>query len=340
MTGEFPFESQPWRPTCSVDMLKLRARMLSEVRRFFAHYGYTEVETPLLSHDVVVDAHLEPFIVNADGDAKPMYLQTSPEAGMKRLLAAGSVSIFQITRSFRRGEVGQRHNPEFTIVEWYGVGTTYRDQMELTEALVHWLLDSLTSLRLPNSTAMSQRFKQTAYDQAFHSAIGESVLGASLDDLQTLVADQLDGLHNSPLPNDRDDLLNLLLAECVEPKLGVEQPEFLYDYPISQAALAEQNPHDARTACRFELYSNGIELCNGYQELVDPDELQRREAAQNTARQAHATAALPGAARMKAAMQSGLPKCSGVALGFDRLLMCLTGADSIADVIPFPFDRA
>ncbi len=222
--------------------------------------------------------------------------------------------------------------------------------MKLTEALVHLLVEKLTAAdkyRMPadsprwlTNTAMSRPFKQTAYDQAFHSAIGESVLDASLDDLQRLVADQLDGLHNSPLPNDRDDLLNLLLAECVEPKLGVERPEFLYDYPISQAALAEQNPHDARTACRFELYSNGIELCNGYQELVDPDELQRREVAQNTARQAHATAALPGANLMKAAMQSGLPKCSGVALGFDRLLMCLTGAGNIQDVIPFPFDRA
>lgn len=325
--------------------------MLDAIRHFFSGGGYLEVETPLLSRDIVVDAHLEPFqIPSTDDPGSYLFLQTSPEAAMKRLLAAGSGSIFQITRSFRRAESGRRHNPEFTIVEWYGVETTYEDQMLLTQNLIHHAIHAVrnwpatappiaTSAGFCNDRFLSP-FRRTRYVDAFQSALNTDVLNASVAELQQLVRRRTSTTVDSPLPADRDDLLNLLLAECVEPRLGAEQPEFLCDYPASQAALAERSVTDDRTACRFELYIQGLELCNGYQELTDPDELRRREAEQNLSRLAHATSALPGAPLLEAAMQHGLPSCSGVALGFDRLVMCLSGADHIDQVIPFPGDRA
>lgn len=322
-------------------MLRLRAALLSATRSFFVERGYLEVETPLLSSDIVVDAHLEPFAVSDADDQEPLFLQTSPEAGMKRLLAAGSGSIFQVTRSFRRAEQGSRHNPEFTMLEWYGTDTTYHDQMQLTEELVRHcaaVVANCPDVDSPRSWTAAA-FDKLSYDTAFpHAPSG--ILNITLPQLRTLVA-QHTSLGESALTIDnRDDLLNLLLAECVEPTLGIPHPQFLCDYPLSQAALAEQNAKDERTACRFELYIDGLEICNGYQELTDPDELQQRDRQQNTSRAAHQTVQLPGAKHLIAAMQSGLPQCSGVAFGFDRLIMSLTGLHEISHVIPFPADRA
>ena len=318
-------------------MLQLRSKMLAAVRRFFTERDYLEVETPLLSHDIVVDAHLEPFTISQHADDAPLYLQTSPEAGMKRLLAAGSGSVFQVTRSFRRGERGSRHNPEFTMIEWYGLGSTYHQQMQLTQDLIRTV--AATANCTEATEAWSQPFGILTYDEAFKRAIGCSVL--DLDDIglleRSVAADVLN--HSTP-PSNRDDLLNLILAERVEPTLGQQRPEFVCDYPISQAALAEQNVKDPRTACRFELYIEGLELCNGYQELTDPQELQRRDVSQNETRDDHGAEQLPGAPRMLAAMTAGLPPCSGVALGFDRLVMAITQAESIDQVIPFPIERA
>jgi len=339
MTPEF------WKPTCDIAVLHLRAAALRAVRTFFDGRGYLEVETPLLSHDIVVDAHLEPFSTTSS-DNQTLYLQTSPEAGMKRLLAADSGSIFQVTRSFRKGEQGRRHNSEFTMVEWYGVETTYHDQMQLTEDLVRsvaivvadWHSEQTSPPLIPTQLPR-QPFSRTSYDTAFQMA-ASGVLDLSAAELQTL-AEQHTSIGNTAQQiTDRDDLLNLLLAECVEPNLGKPRPQFLCDYPISQAALAEQRDRDPRTACRFELYINGLELCNGYQELTDPTELKRRDQQQNASRSAHHSEPLPGAPRMAAAMQAGLSKCSGVALGFDRLLMSLTGCNEIAQVMPFPADHA
>lgn len=331
-------------------MLHLRAVVLSAIRQFFAREEYLEVETPLLSRDVVVDAHLDPFVVPVSDDQQDQcFLQTSPEAGMKRLLAAGSGSIFQITRSFRRGERGCRHNPEFTIIEWYGVGDTWHDQMQFTERLIHSALRAATRwfAENPNSdlsrsetcAVMEQPFRQVSYNAAFQRTTGRTVLDASVVELTELLA-TCGLVHDADhCPADRDELLNLLLADCVEPALGTRQPEFLTDYPISQAALAERNPVDDRTACRFELYVKGVELCNGYQELTDPEELVRRDADGNHGRRSRAAQSLPGAGHLLDAMKSGLPPCSGVALGFDRLIMCMAGAAEIDQVLPFPFGR-
>lgn len=328
-----PANDSDWQPGCSVEMLKTRAMLRQSIREYFAGQGYLEVDTPLLSHDIVVDACLDPFHVSVDG--RPMYLQTSPEAAMKRLLAAGSGSIFQITQSFRSAEQGIRHNPEFTMLEWYGVETTWRDQLSLTEQLIRSAaaaIDNQSRTPLPK-----QPFPVTTYREAFHRQLNIDVLTASVDELRAICAGRLSG---SSIPDLRDDLLNLLLAEMIEPQLGTGGPEFLVDYPISQAALAAASEVDSRVARRFELYVDGMELCNGYQELTDAAELRRRQQVQNAQRRQRNVAELPGASQLLAAMDSGLPVCSGVALGFDRLLLWLTARTTLDECLPFPFPRA
>lgn len=325
--------SGDWRPACTVEMLKHRELLRKCIRDFFDSQGYMEVDTPLLSHDIVIDAHLDPFEVSM-GD-RSMYLQTSPEAAMKRLLAAGCGSIYQVTRSFRAGERGLLHNPEFTMLEWYGAGSSWLDQLKLTEELIR-----SAAVRLPGPFTESlpkTSFQVTTYQQAFMRELGIDVLAASGDSLREAAAARL---SVSPVPKDRDDILNLLLASEIEPHLGMESPEFLVDYPVSQAALAQVSADDPRVARRFELYVRGIELCNGYQELTDAEELRRRDSIQSIQRRNIKSACLPGAQRLLAAMESGLPACSGVALGVDRLLMLLTGASSIDECLPFPVDRA
>ncbi|MCL4109348.1 UNVERIFIED_CONTAM: hypothetical protein GTU68_038977 [Idotea baltica] len=319
-----------WQPTWHSSALQIRSIALRTIREFFQSRDYVEVTTPVISHDIVVDAHLHPFTVKDAGsenaDSKdPLYLQTSPEAAMKRLLAAGSGSIFQICPVFRSAERGSRHNPEFTMVEWYGVGTNDADQMQLTEDLVIAVQASINEF-------------STSYEAAFESLAPESILQISNRSLRELCEKKCQ--LQLPENIERDDLLNLLLAEGVERNLGTPTPEFLHSYPISQAALAVACDDDSRTARRFELYINGLELCNGYHELTDSDELVRRAAIENQRRESHAAEQLPGAPRLEAAMQHGLPECSGVALGFERLLMALLGADDIQHVLSFPIEIA
>ncbi len=335
-----------FRPTASWNVLQARAALLQVVRRFFDVRGFCEVETPLLSHDVCVDAWLDPFIVpHAGGRADRqgrMFLQTSPEFGMKRLLAAGADAIYQITRSFRRGESGGRHNPEFTIVEWYRVGNTLAQQIDLVEQLVQSVADHVADAG-PDSLRASRRavsFRRIAYNDAFAEFAGHPVLESSTVELRAL-ADRLGvAAPESLAADDRDGWLNLLLAEVVEPALKRQEGVVLYDYPASQAALARVRPEQPLVADRFELYLDGMEICNGYRELTDPDQLAARMQAQAEKRRAAGLSDLPADSRLIDAMRAGLPDCSGVALGFDRLVMWRLGLQQIADVIPFPWDRA
>jgi len=310
-----------------ISLLKLRAELLSKARRFLEARGYLEVETPLLSFDVGVDLHLEPFQVSVggfggEGEPRTAYLQTSPEFGMKRLLAAGLGDCFQITRSFRRGEVGAMHNPEFTIIEWYRVGGHYRDLMtevgEFASEVCGW----------PKAETIS-------YADAFRRFVGIDLNRSSTLDLMRIAAER------SFYSSDRDHLLNLLLANDVEPNLGVDKPTLLYDYPSTQAALAKIRPVGRNSVAeRFELYYHGVELANGYQELTDADELRCRNRLQNQLRVAMGLQPLPAESKLLAAMDAGLPDCTGVALGFDRLVMLALGCSSVAEVMAFPFDRA
>ena len=329
-------------PTATIDVLQRRARLLAEVRRFFDERGYFEVETPLLSHDVCVDAWLDPFIVPdvaPGGGAVPMYLQTSPEFAMKRLLVAGAEAIYQVTRSFRRGESGRLHNPEFTIVEWYRVGATIQEQIDLIEELARTVAD-LSSHGVYPRGALDQPFARLTYEAAFERFAGRRVLSASCEELAQLAA-----RHGVSVPPqfdhaDRDAWLNLLLANVVEPRLKELRAVFLCDYPASQSALARVRQDDPPVAERFELYLDGIEICNGYQELTDADELAARMQRQAKLRHANGLSELPTDSRLIAAMRLGLPECAGVALGFDRLALWALGGATIADVLAFPFDRA
>jgi lysyl-tRNA synthetase class 2 len=332
--------SADFLPTATLHMLQLRARLLAAARRFFDSRGYFEVDTPVLTHDRVVDPHLEPYTVS--GSPSPLYLQTSPEFAMKRLLTAGAKAIYQLSHVFRAGELGRLHNPEFTMIEWYRVGDTHWDQMQVVEELVVEVFREVAIGPDPvaKPAAPLVPFLRTTYREAFQRHTGSDVMVLSVSDLAHLAREKNIVVPESLGQEDRDGWLNLLLAELVEPQLGRERPEFLIDYPTSQAAIARIRDDDPPVAERFELYTNGIELCNGYHELTDPAELRLRMAAESERLVAAGQSPLPISSRLLAAMDAGLPPCAGVALGFDRLVLVAVGAQSLDEVIPFPFARA
>ncbi len=340
--------SSDWRPTASLDVLKQRSAILASLRREFDEAGYWEVETPILSHDIVVDAHLDPFITHFHSGRLPageetsgetLYLQTSPEFAMKRLLAAGAEAIYQISPVMRNGERGERHNPEFTMAEWYRAGDDHHAQMDFTEQLVRRVFADAARFR-PEAKFSEKPFERLTYNEAFERYAGCEVL-----DLETAEFPGLALMHDAAPPwglslEDRDGWLNFLLASLVEPELGIDRPVFLYDYPASQAALAKVRGDNPPVAERFELYIQGVEVCNGYHELTDPAELGLRMQQQNELRRQHGACPLPETNRLLAAMKAGLPDCAGVALGVDRLIMLALGLSTIDQVKAFPFDRA
>ena len=317
-------QSDDFLPSAPLAMLRRRAELLQAVRRFFDERGFLEVETPILSQDVVVDRHLDPLSVvlpndvRRPGEGKALWLQTSPEFGMKRLLAAGAAAIYQITRAFRGGEAGPLHNPEFTMVEWYRVGDDYQAGMQLLSDLAARVLGQPPAERL-------------AYREAFARFAGYDPLVSSPP------ADLFTGL---PPAADRHLVEDYVLTKCVQPRLGVERPTILFDYPADQAALARVRPGETPVAERFELYVNGVELANGYHELLDAQVLRKRNRASNRLRAVDGKPLLPEESRLLAAMEHGLPACSGCALGFDRLVMMAAGAQTLAEVMAFPIDRA
>jgi len=318
-------------PSASWDNLWQRAELLRLLRDFFHDQRFLEVETPSLSADTVVDRHLDPFHTEISiAPGKPLrrlWLQTSPEFGMKRLLAAGAKAIYQVARVFRQGEQGPLHNPEFTMVEWYRSGDGMAEGMQFTSDLAEKMLG-----RGPA--------RQKSYRETFLEHAG---VDPFLSDTPTLIRiARKQGIEPpaSLSGDDRDGWLDLLLVERVQPHLGQDRPVILYEFPASQAALSRIRNDDPPVAERFELYVSGIELANGYHELLDAEELLRRNRETNRLRVAEGKSTLPEQSRLLAAMQSGLPSAVGVALGFDRLVMLAVGAKTLADVIAFPFDRA
>ena len=329
-------------PSASIATLQARSRLTHSIRHFFHAQGYWEVETPLLSSDVCVDLWLDPVAVPVGAGVPPRYLQTSPEFAMKRLLVAGADAIFQFTKAVRSLERGPRHNPEFTMLEWYRVGDTDRDQMAFTEALVRQsVLAARESHRLiPCQRSLSEiPFERVPYDSAFERAVGTRVLKLAASDLREL-AESLEVRVHSPESLDRDAWLNLLLAERVEPWIAQQGSLFLLDFPASQSALARVRDEDPPVAERFELYIGGVELCNGYHEITDADELRSRMERQAALRAREGLSMLPTQSHLESAMRRGYPASAGVALGFDRLLMWLWGCERIDDVIAFPWERA
>lgn len=312
-------------PTASLDMLRRRAELLESVRRFFDERDFLEVETPLLSHDTVVDRHLDPIPVTLFRDPRQpqagerLWLQTSPEFAMKRLLAAGATAIYQITKAFRGGpETGPLHNPEFTIVEWYRV----HDDYEAGKRLLSDFAEALLGLGPAERLTYREAFLHYAGVDPFLDHVPQPGLAAAPD-------------------ANRDLQLDYLLTAKVERHLGRERPTILCDYPPGQAALARVRDGQPRVAERFELYVHGVELANGYHELLDAETLRRRNEVNNAYRElADRKYTLPEDSRLLTAMDRGLPPCSGCALGFDRLVMVATGAQSIQEVLAFPIDRA
>ncbi|MDA1164680.1 MAG: EF-P lysine aminoacylase EpmA [Planctomycetota bacterium] len=349
--------SKRFLPTATIETLQLRAKLIASLREFFSAHGYWECETPILSRDVIVDANLDPFVTN-DISGPPLYLQTSPEAGMKRLLAAGATAIVQITRVMRRGEIGRLHNPEFSMVEWYRVGDDHHDQMSFVEKLVRsFFAESRQLLQHPwkplnNLELPTQCFERLTYDEAFERFAGSRVLHLSSAEICQLAKENNVEVPAGLALEDRDGWLNLLLAEVVEPQLGRLSPQFVYDYPASQAALArvrrddfslsnaEATADSRAVAERFELYIQGIELCNGYHELTDVDEFVERSKSENQQNDSSFPQQLPQVTFLEQAMREGMPDCSGVALGLDRLVMLALGHHTVSDVIAFPGERA
>lgn len=319
-----------WRPVADWPTLRLRADLLRRLRQFFDARGFLEVETPLLSADVVVDRHLEPMAVAAalgPADTQSRWLQTSPEFAMKRLLAAGGQALYQVTKAFRREERGPRHNPEFTLVEWYRAGDDYRAGMDLLDHLAEALLERGPAERL-------------SYREAFMRHAGLDPLSAPLDALRD-AARQSGFLAEGPaVATDRDALCDAILVARVEPHLGRGRPTIVYDYPASQAALARVRPETPPVAERFELYVDSLELANGYHELLDAAALRQRAEENNRRRIEAGRVPLPVESRLLRAMAAGLPPSAGVALGFDRLVQVVAGKATLDEVLAFPFDRA
>jgi lysyl-tRNA synthetase class 2 len=318
-------ERSDWQPTATFESLRVRAGTLASIRRFFADRGVLEVETPALSAAAVTDLHLHSVACRLDlDDRRTRFLQTSPEYAMKRLLAAGSGPIYQICKVFRDGERGRRHNPEFTMLEWYRPGFDHHRLMDEVEELLQAVLGVAAGERI-------------SYADAFRRHAGVDPHAASDGELRSrVVALGVAGVAEL----DRDDLLNLLLSHVVEPHLGSGRPSFLFDYPASQAALARVRPGNPPVAERFEVFLDGLELANGFHELADPGEQRRRFEADLVERRRHGLPEVPVDERLLAALASGLPDCAGVALGVDRIVMRKVGTRDIADVIAFPIERA
>lgn len=317
-----------WRPIAAFDALRLRAEILASIRAFFTARDVLEVETPLLAAAPVTDLHLEALRTRyrgpgADG-GRELYLQTSPEFAMKRLLAAGSGPIFQLCRAFRDAEAGAMHNPEFTILEWYRPGWDHHRLMDEVDELLALILGTDSAERL-------------TYQEAFERHASLDPHRAALDELRERT-EELGIRHASDLR--RDDLLDLVLTHQVEDRLGRGRPTFIHDYPASQAALARVRPGETPLAERFEVFVEGLELANGYHELTSPGEQRRRFEVDLEARRAAGLPEVPLDERLLAALEHGLPDCAGVALGVDRLVMLATGSRDISDVITFPIDRA
>jgi lysyl-tRNA synthetase class 2 len=322
-----------WRPTASRARLELRARLLGLARGFFAARRVLEVDTPQLVSAPASDATLQPaevrLGVGGDGGAR-YFLHTSPEYAMKRLLAAGVGDLYQICHVFRADERGALHNPEFTLIEWYRLDFSLEALMEEVAALVAELLAD----RAPRLAA-----EQLRYRDAFRAELGLDPLEAAEADLRSAaVAAGLDPL--SAVDCDRDQLLDALMGLRVGPRLGRGRLTFLHRYPASQAALAELDPEDPRVALRFELYVEGIELANGFRELRQEAEQRRRFESDQALRQRRGLPVHPLDEALLAALAAGLPAASGVALGFDRLVMLAAGVTRIDEILAFPIERA
>nr|WP_314263930.1 elongation factor P--(R)-beta-lysine ligase [uncultured Moellerella sp.] len=315
-----------WQPSAPIANLLQRAKIMAEIRRFFSDRCVLEVETPVMSQATVTDIHLVPFETQFVGpgaaDGIKLYLMTSPEYHMKRLLAAGSGPIYQLGRSFRNEEAGRYHNPEFSMLEWYRPHYDMYRLINEVDDLLQQILDCESAELL-------------SYQQAFLRHLDLDPLSAEKSELREVAA-RLDLSNVADDEEDRDILLQLLFTVGVEPHIGKEKPAVVYHFPASQASLAEISAEDHRVAERFEVYFKGIELANGFRELTDAGEQRQRFEQDNRRRAALGLSVQPIDEHLLSALTHGLPECSGVALGVDRMIMLALKAEKISDVIAFP----
>mgnify|MGYP000709310317 FL=1 len=323
--------SQTFQPTCDLEALKARAKMYQRIRQFFAERDVMEVETPILSQAGVTDVHLAsvPALRHVNGQQHTHYLQTSPEFPMKRLLASGSGAIFQICKVFRDDEHGRKHNSEFTMLEWYRPTFSLSDLMHETSALLN--------------VCLAERFSELrpmvlSYKHAFQDRLDINPLQATLEQLKETA--RRVGL-NLDLGDDRLAYMDLLFSHMVEPSLGFDTPVFLTDFPPEMASLAKVKTDEdgEQVAARFEVYIEGLELANAYDELVDADVLRQRFTTDNAERAAQGLTVMPIDEHLLAALPH-MPECSGIALGIDRLLMVAQNKLKLEQVITFPADIA
>ncbi|MBB6185948.1 EF-P lysine aminoacylase EpmA [Rhodanobacter sp. MP7CTX1] len=310
--------------------LQLRAWVYTLIRTFFAERHVLEVETPMLSASGNTDPNIESFHTlfhgHVDAGARERWLRTSPEYPLKRLLAAGIGDCYELGRVFRNGEAGGRHNPEFSMLEWYRVGWDHRRLME--DAIT--LVESALAMQGRRAEVLIENYRQFFLDE-----LGIDPLHAPIDDLQALLVDQ----NIDPAGLTRDDWLDLLITHRLQPAFPRNRITVIHDYPASQCALAKIRPGETPLAERFELYLGPYELANGYHELNDAAEQRERFERDNAVRRARGQREIPIDEALLAVLDA-MPDCAGVAMGVERLLMCLSDTDAIADVLAFPFSEA
>ena len=329
-----PYSRDVWRPSATLLELQRRAKLLHGVRSYFYQQSVLEVETPMLSTYATVDPYIDSFYSDfrpSGAGVKRCYLHTSPEFPMKRLLASGSGDIYSLGRVFRNGEAGRRHNPEFTMLEWYRVGIDH-----------HRLMDDVTGLL--SSVCDYKEQRRVSYGELFEQYFAIDPHEADCQQLAALVRERIDD-NLSELT--RNDCLDLLFSHTIEPLLGESTEEqlsgvFVYDYPESMAALARviDNDKKQKVAARFELFVQGVELANGYYELAESEEQAARFQRDQAFRRSAGLEVYPYDAHLVDALASGFPDCAGVAMGLDRLHMLLAGTRDIRDVLAFDFSRA
>jgi lysyl-tRNA synthetase class 2 len=320
-----------WHPTATPDAILLRARLNAAIRAFFAERGVLEVETPILSAAGNTDPNIASFSLEfsgrTDGAPRTRWLRTSPEFALKRLLATGVGDCYELGRVFRDGEAGGRHNPEFTMLEWYRVGWDHQRLIGETAGLVDM------ALALVGRRATLRRI---AWRDLYHERLGLDPHSAGVEALQAALGD----VRIDPDGVTRDDWLDLLLTHRLQPGFARDELLAVYDYPASQAALSRIRDGDPALAERFEMYLGPLELANGYHELTEPREQRTRFERDVAVRAQRGAPQPPIDERLLSALASGLPRCAGVALGIDRLSMAMIGARGIQEVLAFPFDRA
>jgi elongation factor P--(R)-beta-lysine ligase len=321
-----------WQPTCSLGLLRLRAQTLQKIRQFFADRAVLEVETPLLGGAIGTDPQLDFFTTayHWSPSQRTLFLQTSPEFAMKRLLAAGSGSIYQICKAFRNGESGRFHNPEFTLLEWYRVGYNLSQLMDEVDELIALLFEC----------KVLQPTQRVSYQSLFQQTTGLNPLVFSYQEYSAYAQDS--GLAEAVSICGRDHTmwLDFIFSHQIQPYIGNNKLCMVYGYPACMPSLARINEDNAAITDRVELFINGVELGNGYFELSDAKEQEQRFDREIAARENTQRPVVTKDERLLAALGVGLPNCSGIAIGLDRILMLLSKSPAIDDVLAFSISKA